>query len=403
MGIDNFDKVHFQKIYKGKLSEDFENGFQSYYGDSYNSFLNKLYLTSNGDTKEVAKIIGIKEAEIILHLKSYSILKTFNLTEFKNYLSTHILVILFKSLFALIFSIPIFKYVGYLIIYGYFFGEANHSLLEITLKNIPLNQVSCYIIGFIFSGVVIFFISLFKLKGLGKTFLLTGLIYFIVASTLSLSVIVFNASSNLNIVLFTKFLIVWVTPLLVASFLVMSYKIGNIFMKHFKIIGIVTLINIFPAYFLIIKFGFIQALAIILLSITLFSFLSVKVFYFVNNKRSLAREKQEEKSTDKMEIAKQKRTYKEFVFAILLSTSIIIVIIIPMFCYSLFLTGNSIGSTLSLVGLTKSENIKIGSKTLKGNIASQDNEFIYISTVTRKLLIISKDLSLEISSSYEPN
>ncbi|MDN4083289.1 hypothetical protein [Paenibacillus polymyxa] len=391
-----FNKSLFHEIYHGELTEEFEKNFVIKFGISYKDFLQLHFNDHNNSTKELAKLIGLKEKELLLQLKSYSIIKSFNIKEWKRYLTGNIFVFVLKAILAAIGSIPIFYFIGYLILYGYFFGQTNHSLLDVVIKNVPLNRSSCYIAGFIFSGIVAFFISLYKLKGIGKTFLIFGLIYFFFASTISLLLILFNANSSFEILIMFKFLLVWFFPVLVSVLLISISFLVNVLSKHYKTIGLMLIICCFIPLISTKKFGLMWSLTLYLVIVISLSAIVIK--FIESDWRSATKERSKKQKPNP---EKFKFSFSEFLFFILFVISLFVVIVVPMLCFIMFSTGNYIGSTLSLVGLTTSEDIKIKDTLISGKLITEDDNYLYISTTSRTLLEISKDSSIQITKPNE--
>lgn len=172
-----FSKILFLDIYHGEINEEFESNFVNTFGIGYKEFLESKLTELNNNTKELALLLGLKEKEVLSHLKLYLIIENFSIQQWQQFLVGNLFVYALKVMLGLLGSFPLFYFMGYLILYGYFFGEADHSLLDVVIKSIPINRSSCYIAGFIFSGIVAFFISTYKLKGLGKSFLLFSFIF----------------------------------------------------------------------------------------------------------------------------------------------------------------------------------------------------------------------------------
>ncbi|MDU7474709.1 MAG: tudor domain-containing protein [Paenibacillus macerans] len=72
-----------------------------------------------------------------------------------------------------------------------------------------------------------------------------------------------------------------------------------------------------------------------------------------------------------------------------------------MLCYIIFSTGNYLGSTLSVIGLTTSEDIRIKNTLVDEKLVAEDNKYLYISTTSRTLLEVSKDASIQITKPNE--
>jgi len=391
-----FDKLLFHEIYRGELSKEFELNFSKKFSISYSEFLQLKFKEHNENTKTLAKFIDLKEKELIVHLKEYSIIKTFNINNWREYVAGNMFWFILKAFFAAIGTFPVFYIVGYLILYGYFFGQTENALLEIVMKNVPFSSISCYIAGFIFSGIVAFFISLYRLKGLGIPFVIFGFIYFLFASTISLSLILINTNSSLSLPEILKFMLVWLFPILASLLIIFIFYLTNILVKHYKIIGIVTIscsaIPIFlPRVLGLFLSIIIYIISVILLSGVIIKFVERRPHFSITKRKKVSRQNQ----------ANFKFTIAEFFFLILLATALIVVIIIPIFCFILFSTGNYISSTLSLVGLTRNEEIRINGTTINGKLVAENEHYLYISTTSRTLIEISRDSSIQITRPNE--
>lgn len=391
-----FNKILFLEIYHGEISEEFESNFISSFGIGYKEFLELQLKELNNNTKKLALLIGLNEKELLSHLKLYLIIEKFTIRQWQQFLIGNLFVYALKVMLGLLGSFPIFYFMGYLILYGYFFGETDHSLLDVVIKNIPINRSSCYIAGFIFSGIVAFFISIYKLKGLGKLFQIFGLIFFIYSSTISLLYILFNANSSFEILEFVKFLFIWFFPATVAVLLLSARYLANILFKHYKVIGIVMIVvSLFPI-FLSKQLGLILSL---LLYFTIVITLSTLLIRITHKGWFPAGKKKSKKQ--KINPSKHTFSFNEFWFYILFVVSLLVVIIVPLLCFIMFSTGNYLGSALSIVGLTKSEDIRIKGTLLDGKLIAEDDNYLYISTSSRTLLEVSKDASIQIAKPNE--
>lgn len=388
----NYDKSTFNQIYDGKLSKEFESSFYEKFNLSYKDFLQLQFENHAKKTKKTASFIGLKEKELLSHLKTYQIIKTVNSNNWIEFISGNIFVFVLKAILTAIGTFPIFYLIGYLILYGYFFGQTDNSLLDIIIKNVPLNRFSCYIAGFLFSGVVAYFISLYRLKGLGSTFVLFGIFYFLFASTISLSLILINANSSFNISIFIRFMLVWLFPLLVSLFLIAMFYLTNVISKHYKIILVMLVIcAIIPVIFAK-TFGLLWSLLVYSAFVIILSSVIINIM-----ERSPRIKLNRPNSNEKKEPTGFKFTFKELFFFILFVISLFIVIIIPLLSFIFYSTGNYISTTLDLVNLTASEEIQIKGKVINGKLIAEDDRYLYISTTSKTLIEISKDSSIQIT------
>lgn len=389
-----FDKLLFHKIYHGELTEEFESDFFNDFNISYKDFLQSQFTEHKKNTNKLAKSIGIKEKDLVLHLKRYHVIRTLNTNNWREFLSGNVFVLVLKAILAAIGTFPIFYLVGYLILYGYFFGQTDNALLDIVIKNIPLNRFSCYIAGFIFSGVVAYFISLYRLKGVGLPFLIFGFAYFLFASSISLSLILINANSSFAISEIFKIMLIWLIPIIVSLLLISIYYLANVVSKHYKVICAVTIICSVIPIFLTRTLGLVWSILFYLVAAIMISALIIKLmerYPILNNADNELRKKSDG----------FKFSLAEFFFFLLFVISLFIVIIIPMLCFILFSTGNYISSTLSLVGLTTNEEIRVKDTIINGKLVTEDEHYLYISTTSRTLLEISKDSSIQITKPNE--
>ncbi|HBU85169.1 MULTISPECIES: hypothetical protein [Paenibacillus] len=388
----NYDKSTFNEIYHGKLSEEFESDFYEKFNLSYKNFLQLQFENHANKTKKMAAFIGLKEKELISHLKTYQIIKTVNLNNWMEFISGNIFVFVLKAVLTAIGTFPVFYLIGYLILYGYFFGQTDNALLDIVIKNVPLNRFSCYIAGFLFSGVVAYFISLYRLKGLGLTFILFGFFYFLFASTISLSLILINANSSFNISIFIRFMLVWLIPLLVSLFLIAMFYLTNVISKHYKIILAVLIIcGLIPIIFAKM-FGLLWSLLVYSAFVIILSSVIINIM-----ERSPRTTLNRPNSDQKKKSTGFKFSFKEFFYFVLFVISLFIVIVIPMLSFIFFSTGNYISTTLDLVNLTASEEIQIKGTIINGKLVAEDDRYLYISTTSKNLLEISKDSSIQIT------
>ncbi|WP_238650558.1 hypothetical protein [Paenibacillus piscarius] len=391
-----FNKILFLDIYHGEINEEFESNFVNIFGIGYKEFLESKLTDLNNNTKELALLLGLKEKEVLSHLKLYLIIENLTIRQWQQFLVGNLFVYALKVILGLLGSFPLFYFMGYLILYGYFFGATDHSLLDIVIKSIPINRSSCYIAGFIFSGIVAFFISIYKLKGLGKSFLFFSSIYFVCSSTISLLFILFNANSSFEVSELGRFSFIWFFPFAVSILILSARYIANIILKYYKIIGIVIIVSSPFPLFLSKQLGLILSLLLYLVIVIGLSIISIKI----KQKGWLTAGKQKSKQ-QKGKPPKYTYSFVEFCFYILFVLSLFIVVFVPLLCYMMFSTGNYLGSALNIVGLTKSEDIRIKGTLLDGKLIAEDGNYLYISTSSRTLLEVSKDASIQIAKPNE--
>lgn len=151
-----FNQSKFLEIYKNKFSEEFFLDFSQEFGLSYEEFLKQQFEEKKYKVKELATFLGLSEREIKQHLKFYSIKKTMDFRQWPRELAGSMFIYVLRAFLGLLGAIPVFHYMGYLILYGYFFGAADHSLLDVLIKDVPISRSTCYIAGFIFTAISIF-------------------------------------------------------------------------------------------------------------------------------------------------------------------------------------------------------------------------------------------------------
>lgn len=387
------NKDDFLNIYHNELNGEFESNFLNKFGIEYKEFL-KIKLSEYSDSsRDLALFLGIKEKQLLEHMKIYSIVKTSTMKQWTHFLMGNMFVYILKALLVVIGTIPIFYYVGYLILYGYFFGDTDHSLLDVLIKNVPINRSACYIAGFIFSGLVAFWISITKLRKTGFGIIVFG-IYFLFASSLSLLYFLFTTNSATSLVnLIYIFLAVWVFPLVTAIVLGISFFFATKLLKYFLEVIAGTVLSIITFAILILcKVELKWAILICVIEMISLSFLAILATTKSKFKWFRKKENVSKRQTS------QKVTLKEFISYVLLVISLFIVVIAPIMSFIVFSTGNFLGSSLSTFSLFKSEDISIGDNYYNGKLISDNDKYLYISTNTRRLLIISKDASIKVSS-----
>jgi hypothetical protein len=380
----------FKSIYYGELDDNFESNFAEKFNVTYKEFLHNKFIKENMSSKEIAIILGIVEKELFRHLKYYDLTSTMDSEQWKRFIVSNVSVYSLKAIISIIGLIPIFYVIGYLLLYGLYFGNSETSLIDIVIKFVPINKTACYIAGFIITGIIAFFISIFMLKGLGKIFLIAGAVYFILASTLSLLFIFFNANSNFNWSEISKLLLVWIGPLIGSILIFISIKLGNILSNHLKEVFSAIIISL-------VVFLFIKKVDIVWLELS-YMILSVFLSWFFILIFKRKKSNVEDPKTSHQSKSSKKRSFKEFIYSIVLVISLIIVIIIPLFTSTMFFTGIYFGNVLELVKLLKEDQIKIGDNLYRGQIIATDSDYIYISDSNRKLIKLTSDGNIKITS-----
>lgn len=388
-----FDRGKFLEIFKNKLNEEFLSDFSREFSISYEEFLKQKFKEKKYKTKELATFLGLSEGEVKQHLKFYSIKKTMNFKQWPRELAGSMFIYVLRALLGLIGAIPVFHYMGYLILYGYFFGAADHSLLDVLIKDVPISGSTCYIAGFIFTAIAIFWISAFFLfRRVGKMFFIFSMLYFLFATSLSFMFIFFSANSSFSITVLGKFLLVWLSPALVAAIIWSSTYLAKKSYMYAKEI-IMGVIFAALSFFLLMV---LNTIWVVLIYIGLAFLLSI---LFINISRKCSKPKAEINIDSEVSTKKIRGfTLKEFLAYISLVVSLMIVIVFPITSFVVFSTGNYLGFSLSTFDLLKSENIQVKDSEIEGKLVSKDDDNLYISTTSRTLLEISKDASIQITS-----
>ncbi|URJ46177.1 hypothetical protein MF628_000684 [Paenibacillus polymyxa] len=391
--MNEVNKVQFLQIYKGKMNVQFESDFQQSFNMSYKSFLADKYDAHNKDTKALSNELGISERDIIKHLKNYSIIDRMTLKQWGQYLIDSVFIMALKALIGVIGMIPIFYFIGYLILYAYFFGESGNPLLDIVIKNVPINTASCYITGFIFTGVITFFLSVFWLRKRGKMFITATILYFIFAFSLSLIVMLSTTDSTFGIIEILKICMLLLFPLLGAMFIVLWYYLTIFLSKYYKIflILVVSLIIAATPIYLLKFNSWIMELIVYIIIVSSLVFIGIKIF-LKNNAN-----KQDTSSSSDLS-KKETFSIKGFFAYIVMCVSLLLVIA-PIFSVLIFWTGDYFGETFQTLGLNKNEVIQMGSTTIEGKLVTEKDDYLYISTASRELLKINKDQTIKVTNS----
>lgn len=394
---DEFDREEFNRILSEGETKKFELYFLNKYKIEYKDFLKTKLSEYSYNLNNLSIFLGIHKKVILKQLKDYSLLKDITLQQLFRLILSNFFVYALKTILAIIGTTPIFFYVGYLILYGYFFGDTDHSLLDVLIKSVPINRYACYGAGFVFSAFVLFWMSIFNLKKLGWAFILTATIYFIFCFSLSILYILFTANSTfISKDLLNTFIAIWFFPLLVAVFIIFLYYSALVFAKYHKSIIVSFLFSLFTfPLWRLSSLPLKWVMLICILELILSSLSLILLF----NRINCTKNKSKSKNIKSQEV--KKYTFKEQVSYIILFVSFTIVIFIPFTSFLLFFTGNVLGSNFSTFSLIKQENITVGNASYSGKLISSDTNYLYISTNTRRLLMINKDNSVRISSSGE--
>lgn len=364
-----------------------------------------------------------------------SLIRSFASYKVKSYVK-YILISVYTIL-----GIPTFLFViGYIILYGLYFGGSDSSLLDFSISYVPIHPIACIFIGTFFVALTLFVYSVIKLivkeesKKRTKEWIFLSVFPFFVFHYILSVVLVSQSEEDVHINVI-KLLMLWVLPITLALFAVFINFIANHYGNFFfsLIFSIIVFLYInnyvysFKSYILIsliiglsillmVFIRFVTKLSnpkLLLIAISLLAgYVSVEflistmpqhkinslsvlvgvplitclLFFlskgllstFAKGKEDLAIE--EEEHTNKM---------LGLINYLVLLISVIFLFFLPIFGSLLFTLGDYIGSTLKNSHLVSYEEILVGNdEPIVGKVVAADSSYIYISEKDRTLKVI---------------
>ncbi|MED4781007.1 hypothetical protein [Brevibacillus choshinensis] len=250
-----------------------------------------------------------------------------------SFLLTNSTVYILKVLLGVLGISQLLYLLGYLSLYGFFFGGSDNSLLDVGLKYVPFSYFLCVVTGIFIAGFVLFYCTFIKLtfdKKIEIKETIITLILFPAAVNLLYPGIVANAKFVYNSQNLLTFMFVWIYPILITITLVITW----VTIKFFKrLLG--------------------------------------------SNKGS--------------DVNRKNFNFIQTIIYFSCITSLVIVLVVPLISLLTFSTGNSMGSILVDSRLYLNEEIKIKENIYSGKVVGSDSNYLYISTPNRKLLRITLD------------
>jgi hypothetical protein len=319
--------------------------------------------------------------------------------------------LLLRSILIAAGVIPLLFVIGYITLYGLYFGGAKSSILSLAVEYVPFNRFACVAVGLLLTGLTAFIWWIYVLfRDRRQQKLKLSLIVLVVTIFLIMLhghlLLFFVTQDFLNIDTFLKFSLIWTGP--VTLFIILSImkvvrnsyglvliSSGITFLTYIHLISKVSVETFYP--FIIIGIGISTALlkkghkngfgvtwfftliitvlfiigckslglgtfksrGLLLLSSIVLSYVLARVIYSIYQKKR------------KLNSSEPRRNSLRLRFSNILDTgiyywSVVILLVAPLMIFILFSTGSYI----------------------RGNVISNDNDYIYISTPERTLVIV---------------
>lgn len=348
------------------------------------------------------------------------------------WISKHLLL---RSIFLMVGVLPFLYVIGYITLYGLYFGGAKASILSLALQYVPFNRFACVSVGLLLTGLTAFIWWIYVLfRDRKKQKLKLSLIVLVVTIFLIMLhghlLLFFVTQDFFNIDNLLKFSLIWTGPVTLFIILSIMRVIRNLYglvlvagvimlIVYFHLVRDVSEETFYP--FFIIGTGILTALLkrdhsnaigitwlitliftvvvtymgcktlgleiynnrwiLLLLSIVL-SYLLARVIYSTYQKRGrwLNKNKSE---TDSLRLR-----FSNILDIGLYYWSVVILLVAPLIIFIIFSTGSYIGETLKISTIFVSGAIRIGNQDILGNVVSNDDDYMYISTPQRTLVVV---------------
>lgn len=371
--------------------------------------------------------------ELLEHLRS--IIKGFASYQVRTYVK-YLLISLYTAL-----GIPTLLFVvGYLILYGLYFGGSNSSLLDFSISYVPIHPIACLLTGMFVIALTLFVYSIVKIivkeknKKRRKDWVLVSVIFFSVFHYILSVVLVTQSEENIHMNAL-KLLMLWILPITVALTIVFINFIYNhygnltfsvvlsifvlLFIDNYLyelegyilfslIIGLSIVLMIYIRYatktnnqrLLLLAFsvfaGYLSGQIIIstipqnirnILLLLLVISITTSIFYFIFKgiRSTFAKEKKDMNLGKEEQIPKM--TYSLSHLVLLLTISFLF--FAPIIGTILFSLGDYIGTTLKSSQLVSYEEIRVGdNEPIIGKVVATDSLFVFISQKDRTLKTI---------------
>lgn len=340
--------------------------------------------------------------------------------------------ILLRSFLLILGIMPLLYCIGYIILYGLYFGGAKSSILSLTLQYVPFNRFACISVGLLFTGFTAFIWWIYVLLRDRKKFKYKwSLIVFIISIFMVMMqghlLLFFVTQDFLNLNHFMKFSLIWLGPVAVIIiwkimkvvhdlYGLVLVSLGIMIFLHslltnevtgetfylFLIIGTGSMTALLKKYHtnrfgIIWFFTFIFTVMIISIAVIIngvefdrirwlfillslsFSFLFARIIEFLLKRRE-----------ERMQINQgtMKLRFNNILDTGIYYWSVIILLIVPLTIFLIFSTGSYIGETLRMYNIYTSGTVTINEQIIQGDVISNDNEYMYVSTPQRTLLIL---------------
>ncbi|OLS33397.1 hypothetical protein [Bacillus sp. MRMR6] len=330
--------------------------------------------------------------------------------------------------------------IGYLLLYGLFFGGSEQSLIEMVINYVPFNYFTCILVGVVFISVTIFFWAfsqIFKNKLLPKLPSFFVFLLFFFGLNISL-ILILLSQSYMEFSYFVKVFAIWFGPFVTAMVLIIGYSFGKSFFNNYGLIiaaitmsyfvllliyywncldgmsssltklisGLIILLFSILIYFVLNKFNDNKNKYGLILGISFFTGDAISIFstdlnlivavifivfitILIGNLifRKIKLKKENDQYTNNEKTNKKTLTKEHFLVYFSLLGSLAISVLFPIVATMVFSTGSYIGEVLKVTGNTQ-PSLNILNNNLSGQIVAKDDMYIYISSNERKLVVI---------------
>jgi hypothetical protein len=333
---------------------------------------------------------------------------------------------------------------GYLLLYGLFFGGSEQSLIDIVINYVPFNYFTCILVGVVFIGVTIFFwafLQIFKNKLLPKLPSILVFLLFFFALNISL-IMILMSQSYMEFSYFIKVFAIWIGPIVTAMILLIGYFLGKSFFNNYglfiaaitfsyfvliliynanlldgmspslsKLIsGLIIFILSILVYMVLDKFnnnknthGIILGLSFfigdifsifntdikLIMTIIIITIIFCYVCYVIVRKIKVKKEIAQQTNSE-IEKKNKMLTKEHFLVYFSLLGSLAISVLIPIIAMMVYSTGSYIGEVLKVTEKNQPAKNLINNN-LSGHIVAKDDIYLYISSPERKLVVIRLD------------
>ncbi|TMV49565.1 hypothetical protein FE783_13770 [Paenibacillus mesophilus] len=340
---------------------------------------------------------------------------------------------LVKLLFLVIGVLPPLYIIGYITLYGLYFGSAKASILTLVMQYIPFNRFACLSVGLLFTGITAFiwwlYVSWRDRKKLGTKLHNLILIPALFVVLMHIGLMLFFATQDImNREVLLKLLLIWTGPLTILLlvgimkflyhslgvaiagaiitmlvYLLIFKEVQSLLYYPFLLVGTWTMAKLLRKHhtnsFGVIWSGTLCFLLCLLYVCRTVWGVNVSPRVWIPVLASVVLSYGMSKWLHKIYIRwrerrnAQKKDNTALQFSHMADIgiyywSITTLTVIPMAVFIMYTTGSYIGGILKQSAIYTDGTIRLGETSIPGNVVTSDSESLYISTPERTLKVV---------------